>query len=141
LDIYNPDGSFLVRTPDPRLHTAGNMQYVSAARIALDVWRNLFTLNYSTFMGPGGRTEPSVSQWMPTPPLFDLDNNAANFNLFKNGEMKGIRAIFAAHNITLSESASIKTISKDGHWSITDGAKQYDVIASVEKIYVYDISA
>ena len=131
VNIYNPDGSFLVRTPDPKLHPGGNMQYVSAARIAVDIWRNLFTLNYSTFKGPGGRTEPSVSQWMPTPPLFDVDNTTANFNTFKNGDMAAIRVIFTAHKITLSASATIKTVSTDGHWTITDGQKRYDVIASV----------
>ncbi len=141
LDIYNPDGSFLVRTPDPKLHPGGNMQYVSAARIAVDIWRNLFTLNYSTFKGLGGRTEPSVSQWMPTPPLFDVDNTTANFNTFKNGDMAAIRVIFTAHKIDLSTSATIKTVSADGHWTITDGQKRYDVIASVDKIFVYDISA
>jgi hypothetical protein len=141
LDIYNPDGSFLVRTPDPKLHPGGNMQYVSAARIALDVWRNLFTLNYSTFKGPGGRTEPSVSQWMPTPPLFDLDKTTANFNLFKNGDMAKIRVVFAERKITLSSAATIQTISADGHWSIVDGQKTFDTMASVDKIYVYGISA
>jgi len=141
LDIYNPDGSFLVRCPDPKLHTSGNMQYVSAARIALDVFRNLFTLNYSTFAGPGGRTEPSISQWMPTPPLFDVDNNKSNFDVFKNGDMAKIRTIFADHKITLSGAATITTLSPEGHWSIVDGQNRYDVIASVDKIYVYDISA
>jgi len=55
--------------------------------------------------------------------------------------MKAIRDIFVDHDITLTATASIKTIAADGHWSITDGKKQYDVIASVDKIYVYDISA
>jgi hypothetical protein len=141
LDIFNPDGSFLVRTPDPKLHPSGNMQYVSAARITLDIWRNLFTLNYSTFAGPGGRTEPSVSQWIPTPPMFDLDNNKSKFDLFKNGNMAQIRTVFADHKVTLSQAATIKTISADGHWAIDDGAKHYDVIASVDKIFIYDISA
>jgi hypothetical protein len=117
------------------------MQYVSAARIALDVWRNLFTLNYSTFKGPGGRTEPSVSQWMPTPPLFDLDKTTANFDLFKNGDMAKIRVVFAERKITLSSAATIQTISADGHWSIVDGQKTFDTMASVDKIYVYGISA
>ena len=141
LDIYNPDGSFLLRTPDPKRHSSEDMQYVAAARIAVDMWRNLFTLNYATFPGPGGRTEPSVSQWIPTPPLFDIDKTTSNFNLFKNGDMTGIRQIFAQHKITLSASATITTISDDGHWSIRDGLKKYDVIASVDKIYVYDIPA
>jgi hypothetical protein len=30
------------------------------------MWRNLYTLNYESFQGPGGRTEPSVSTWMPS---------------------------------------------------------------------------
>jgi hypothetical protein len=57
LDIYTPEGSFLVRTPS-----------FVAGRIAVDYWRNVFSLNYETFFGPGGRTEPVVSQWMPPAP-------------------------------------------------------------------------
>ena len=57
LDIYNPDGSFLVRT------TGAN-----AARMTVDLWRNVYTLNYETIVGPNGRTEPSVSQWIPPVP-------------------------------------------------------------------------
>jgi hypothetical protein len=63
LDIYNPDGTHLARTPkkpgDPG---------VNAAKIAVDHWRTLFTLNYEALSGPGGRTEPSVSQWAPSVP-------------------------------------------------------------------------
>jgi len=55
LDIYQPNG--------PRLARTGG---VNAARIVLDMWRNLYTLNYEAFQGPGGRTEPSVSTWIPT---------------------------------------------------------------------------
>jgi hypothetical protein len=28
----------------------------------------MFTLNWETLRGPGGRTEPSVSKWLPPPP-------------------------------------------------------------------------
>jgi hypothetical protein len=54
LDLYTPDGRRLSST-------AG----VNAARIALDAWRNLYTLDYSHLLGPGGRTEPGVSVWRP----------------------------------------------------------------------------
>lgn len=60
LDIFMPDGSWLSRTTG-----------VAAARIAMDPWRVLFTLNYESFAGPGGRTEPSVSEWIPSTPAGD----------------------------------------------------------------------
>ncbi len=63
LDIYNPDGSHLTRTPK----AAGDAG-VNAAKISVDQWRTLFTLNYEAMRGPGGRTEPSISQWIPSVP-------------------------------------------------------------------------
>jgi hypothetical protein len=57
VDIYEPDGSFLVST-----------SRVAAARIAVDLARSLYTLNWETFIGAEGRTEPSVSLWLPPPP-------------------------------------------------------------------------
>ncbi len=57
VDIYEPDGSFLVSTPR-----------VTAARIAVDLQRSLYTLNWETLVGPQRRTEPSVSVWVPPPP-------------------------------------------------------------------------
>jgi hypothetical protein len=56
LDIYNPDGSFLTQV-------AG----LAAARLQVDLWRNVFTLNYEILTG-SGRTEPSVAQWIPSTP-------------------------------------------------------------------------
>jgi hypothetical protein len=56
LDIYNPDGSFLTQV-------AG----LAAARLQVDLWRNLFTLNYEILQG-SGRTEPSVAEWIPSTP-------------------------------------------------------------------------
>ena len=41
---------------------------VNGARMVVDMWRNLYTLNFEHFEGPGGRTEPSVSTWLPTTP-------------------------------------------------------------------------
>ncbi len=63
LDIYNPDGSPL--NADPAAHNG----ILPAGRMAVDQWRTLFTLNYfRPFIGPDGRTQPSVSQWDPPPP-------------------------------------------------------------------------
>jgi hypothetical protein len=56
LDIYAPDGSFLTQVVG-----------LAAARLQVDLWRNLFTLNYEIVQGTG-RTEPSVAQWIPSTP-------------------------------------------------------------------------
>ena len=56
LDIYNPDGTFLTQ-----------VNGLAAARLQVDIWRNLFTLNYEILAG-SGRTEPSVAQWIPSTP-------------------------------------------------------------------------
>ncbi len=62
LDLYNPDGTPV--TPDPALHNGeGN-----AARMTVDQWRTVFTLNYEQMEGPAGRPEPTISQWIPTTP-------------------------------------------------------------------------
>ncbi len=55
LDVYQPNGSWLTRTTG-----------LNAARIVVDVWRNVYSLNYESFAGPAGRTEPSVSVWAPS---------------------------------------------------------------------------
>ena len=64
LDLYNPDGTWLARTPRP----GSSMAAVNGARLTVDQWRNLYTLNYQAILGPGGRTEPSVSIWIPSTP-------------------------------------------------------------------------
>lgn len=64
LDIYHPGQSGTT----PICTTQG----VNAAKIAVDFWRRAYTLNYEVLQMPGdgipGFTEPSVSQWLPTPP-------------------------------------------------------------------------
>ncbi len=58
LDLYRPDGSWLSQTPG-----------VSAARITVDLWRTMYTLNFEQMVKPAGeRTEPSVSIWLPSTP-------------------------------------------------------------------------
>ncbi|RZL86479.1 MAG: hypothetical protein EOP82_29785 [Variovorax sp.] len=53
LDVYTPDGAFLSRTSG-----------VPAARLAVDLFRNVYTLNYEAISG-SPRVEPSLSQWLP----------------------------------------------------------------------------
>ena len=59
LDIYNPDGSLLLDNP---------VTGMAAAKMSVDQWRTLWTLNYETFFGPNDRTEPTVSGWIPSTP-------------------------------------------------------------------------
>jgi hypothetical protein len=36
-----------------------------AGGMAVDLWRNAYTLNFQQISGPGGRPEPSLSEWIP----------------------------------------------------------------------------
>jgi hypothetical protein len=56
LDIWDPDGNHLLRKTG-----------VAAARMAVDTFRNVYTLNYETISG-APRIEPSLSQWEPSTP-------------------------------------------------------------------------
>jgi hypothetical protein len=58
MDIYDEKGNFVSRTTD-----------VNAGKLTVDVWRNVFTLNYEVLQLPQPKiTEPSVSQWIPSVP-------------------------------------------------------------------------
>ncbi|RZK60364.1 MAG: hypothetical protein EOO91_01775 [Pedobacter sp.] len=57
LDIYNPDGTVLLAQP---------LSGIAAAKMAVDKWRTLWTLNYEKYLGPDNRTEPTVSGWIPS---------------------------------------------------------------------------
>lgn len=70
LDIYNPDGSWLCRTPSDDTSPG-----VNGGRLVVDQWRNVYTLNFESFLGPGNRTEPSVSTWIPSTPDSDKDKS------------------------------------------------------------------
>jgi hypothetical protein len=66
LDLYDPTGKWLSRTPDKGKDPRATG--VNGARLVVDMWRSMYTLNFEHFEGPGGRTEPSVSTWLPTAP-------------------------------------------------------------------------
>jgi hypothetical protein len=61
LDLYHPD-----QADSSPVATTMN---VNAARLTVDFWRNVYTLNYEVLRLPGGAaaglTEPSVSLWTP----------------------------------------------------------------------------
>jgi hypothetical protein len=54
LDIYNPEGGILSRT-----------EGVYAARIEVDSWSCVYTLNFEPIKGADDRLEPSISEWVP----------------------------------------------------------------------------
>ena len=140
LDVFTPAGEFLFRSPDDK-HAALPDTHVVAGRIALDYWRNLLTLNYEVLRGPGGRTEPTISQWSPTPPRFSLPlGTAAQLD---TGNVAAVRALFSAKGTTLGPSAAITTLAASEHWRIDDAAAAhpYDLITSLGAIYVYDLPA
>jgi hypothetical protein len=56
LDVYDPQGNFLTRTTG-----------VAAARMTVDTFRNVYTLNYEV-VANAPRIEPSLSQWNPSTP-------------------------------------------------------------------------
>jgi hypothetical protein len=64
LDIYHPAQA----GTSPICTTHG----VNAAKLTVDFWRSVYTLNYEVLLLPSGAipnlTEPSVSLWVPTPP-------------------------------------------------------------------------
>lgn len=66
LDLYDPLGKWLSRTPDKARNP--NAKGVNGARLIVDMWRSMYTLNFESFLGPNNRTEPSVSTWLPTTP-------------------------------------------------------------------------
>ncbi|KQO17266.1 hypothetical protein [Paenibacillus sp. Leaf72] len=136
LDIYNPDGTFLVRTPDSQLQPT-RPQFISAAKLVVDVWRNVYTLNYEPIIGPNNTTEPSISHWIPTPPLFDLPlSDQSDFN---NANVAAVQADFSANGITLANPTTIQTINPSGYWKVSDSTQTYDVIRSGSNLEVYSI--
>jgi hypothetical protein len=137
LDVYNPDGTYLFRSPDASKST--KQQNIVAGRIVVDVWRDLYALNYETLNGPGGATQPGLAHWMPTPPLFSLPlTEQPNFNALN---ISAVKAAFAAHGITLSNQAFIEVKNPDGYWQVKDGATIYHVYRTGDALQVYSVPA
>jgi hypothetical protein len=90
LDIYHPDGTPLTAGKD------GHNGQVNAARLVVDQWRTVFTLDYDQLQGPAGRPAPTVSQWIPsTPTTYDEGaamNHTDNRQTLVAGELAAVRA-------------------------------------------------
>ena len=131
LDLYEPDGAFLVTSPDPDLiRDPSARQYLAAARLVVDPFRTLVSLNYGSFAGSNGRTEPNVSQWTPNTPLFELD--ISNLLYFQGGDMKQICSLFKKQGHQLGAKACLKTLNPAGHFTVEDAEVFYPVIATLD---------
>jgi hypothetical protein len=137
LDVYAPDGSFCLRSPDPSV--TSTPQNVVAGKIAVDIWRNLYGLTYETLTSPSRTPQPGVGHWTPTPPLFSLPLSAqANLNQQNIG---AISRDFAANGITLSNQAFILVLDQNGAWQVKDQATIYHVYRSGGGLQTYAIPA
>jgi len=132
MDIYNPDGSFLVRTPDERLQPE-KPQYLNAARFEVDEFRNVHTLNYEKMQGKQGYTEPTISEWIPTPPIFELDKD--KLIDFQQKNMGKIKQDFSDKKVNLSERAQLITVTENVDYVISD----FQTIEGVDRKITYDV--
>jgi hypothetical protein len=135
LDIYAPDGTFVVRTPDPSV--TSTPQNVVAGRIAVDIWRNLFALTYESLSAPG--PQPGIAHWMPTPPLFTLSLSTQQD--FNQQNIAAVSRDFALNGVPLSTQALIEIDDPDGAWHVIDGASIYHVYRSGDGLQVFAIPA
>jgi hypothetical protein len=55
LDLYQADGTYICRSSG-----------INGARLEVDSQGVVYTLNYESIIGHNSRTEPSISQWLPT---------------------------------------------------------------------------
>jgi hypothetical protein len=131
LDLYNADGTFIVRTPDPNV--TSTPQNVVAAKLCVDMWRNVYTLDYQA---QSGRPEPTVSHWIPTPPLFSLP--AADEPAFEHDNISVVQQYFQQQNITLGSSAYVTTVSP-GYYQVHNPPTLYEVFRAGNELQVYTI--
>ena len=123
LDIYTPEGAFLNRTGS----LPGAASGFVGAKIAVDIWRNLFTLDYQKTAGPNGQSEPTISQWVPTPPAGTLRQSCSAD--FIAGNVTAVTADLQAAGVAVGSNIAIKQVSPSGHWQVI-GPPSYDVILS-----------
>ncbi|MBE0612986.1 MAG: hypothetical protein IH604_04885 [Burkholderiales bacterium] len=57
LDIYDPHGSYVSSTSG-----------VNAGKLTVDLFRNVYSLNFEKLTPVGAVTEPSISEWIPSTP-------------------------------------------------------------------------
>ncbi len=124
LDIYTAEGAFLNRTGS----VPGAATGFVGAKIAVDIWRNLFTLDYQVTVGPNGQSEPQISQWVPTPPAGTLPQSCSAD--FLAGNVAQVMADLQSAGVSpLGSTITIRQVSAAGHWQVI-GPPSYDVILS-----------
>ena len=57
LDIYGPQGNYVSSTSG-----------INAGKLTVDLFRNVYSLNYEKLTPVGALTEPSISEWVPSTP-------------------------------------------------------------------------
>jgi len=140
LELYAPDGSYLSTIPDPA--KTSNPQNIVAGKIAVDKFRNLFSLNYEILAKPSGGPEPSLSHWEPTTPLFSIDDGAQAAKDFDSDNISVVIDDFATYGkIHLDLQGSSVTTLSTGYWQVQDSvnATSYHVVWSGDKLLVYGI--
>ncbi|MDX1383819.1 MAG: hypothetical protein R3190_09275, partial [Thermoanaerobaculia bacterium] len=136
LDIYSPQGKLVSRTPDPSV--TSSPQNLVAARIAVDIWRNLYGLGYGRLAGHP-RVQPDLAHWVPTPPLFSLPLSVQKD--LNDQNISAVAQAFAARGVVLSNQAFITVVDPEGTWEVKDGSTIYHLYRSGDGLQVYSIPA
>lgn len=66
VDIYTPDGIWLVTLPDIEKHP--EQPHIVAGKLDVDHFRTLFAMHFENEPGNNGRREPKLTQWIPSVP-------------------------------------------------------------------------
>lgn len=137
LDIYTPQGELLSRTPDPSVSSSSINPVI--AKFAVDIFRNVFALGFGKTSGIGGRPEPNISHWVPTPPLFSLDVSLQK--ALNDQNITVVAQAFSAASHPLTKAASISVINREGAWEIKDTSVIYHIYRTGQSIQVYNVPA
>lgn len=110
-----------------------------AARICVSQERDLYALGFGAMTGPGGAPEPQIAHWVPTTPLFDLEQSAqAELN---RRNISAVAAPFARHGCALTTRAYIEVLDPEGAWTVQDSPWAYHVYRCGGALEVYSIPA
>ncbi len=137
LDIYTPQGTFLSQTPDRSVSSASVNPVIS--KLSVSVFRDVYALGFGTTVGTAGQPEPTLSHWVPTPPLFSLDVSLQK--ALNEQNITVVAQAFAAKGVTLSPNAAITVIDKEGAWAIKDVTVIYHIYRTAQTIQVYNVPA
>ena len=66
IDIYTPEGKWLVQIPDTSKHPG--QPHIVAGKLDIDHFRTLFAMHFENEKGNNGRREPKLTQWIPSAP-------------------------------------------------------------------------